>query len=87
MVDHDTGAACVIDGDQLVGVISERDLLRVLAQGFDPTQGERSDGRPRAHASATTGLPEAMAIMVDGHFRHLPVVDHGRVSASSRCAT
>ena len=30
-------------------------------------------------ASATTGLPEAMAIMVDGHFRHLPVVDHGRV--------
>ena len=36
MVDHDTGAACVIDGDKLVGVISERDLLRVLAQGFDP---------------------------------------------------
>ena len=30
-------------------------------------------------ASATTGLPEAMAIMVDGHFRHLPIVDHGRV--------
>jgi signal-transduction protein with cAMP-binding, CBS, and nucleotidyltransferase domain len=30
-------------------------------------------------ASATTGLPEAMAIMVDGHFRHLPIVEHGRV--------
>jgi CBS domain-containing protein len=76
MVDHDTGAACVIDGDQLIGVISERDLLRVLAQGFDPDLNV-SD-RMVAHvltASATTSLPEAMAIMVDGHFRHLPVVN------------
>jgi len=36
MVDHDTGAACVIEDGKLVGVLSERDLLRVLAQGFDP---------------------------------------------------
>jgi CBS domain-containing protein len=80
MVDHDTGAACVTDGDQLIGVISERDLLRVLAQGFDPDLTVRD--RMVANvltASSTTGLPEAMAIMVDGHFRHLPVVDHGRV--------
>jgi signal-transduction protein with cAMP-binding, CBS, and nucleotidyltransferase domain len=70
----------VIDGDKLVGVISERDLLRVLAQGFDPDL--RVSDRMVAHvltASATTGLPEAMAIMVDGHFRHLPIVDQGRV--------
>jgi CBS domain-containing protein len=80
MVDHDTGAACVIDGDELVGVISERDLLRVLAQGFDPDLTVRD--RMVQHvltASTTTSLPEAMAIMVDGHFRHLPIVDHGRV--------
>jgi CBS domain-containing protein len=80
MVDHDTGAACVIEDDKLIGVISERDLLRVLAQGFDPDLTVRD--RMVAHvltASSTTGLPEAMAIMVDGHFRHLPVVDHGRV--------
>ena len=30
-------------------------------------------------ASASTTLPEAMAMMVDGHFRHLPIVDSGRV--------
>jgi signal-transduction protein with cAMP-binding, CBS, and nucleotidyltransferase domain len=30
-------------------------------------------------AAPTTGVPEAMAIMVDGHFRHLPIVDSGRV--------
>jgi CBS domain-containing protein len=80
MVDHDTGAACVTEGDQLIGVISERDLLRVLARGFDPDLTVRD--RMIANvltASSATGLPEAMAIMVDGHFRHLPVVDHGRV--------
>jgi CBS domain-containing protein len=80
MVDHDTGAACVIEDDKLIGVISERDLLRVLAQGFDPDLKVRD--RMVANvltASSSTGLPEAMAIMVDGHFRHLPVVDHGRV--------
>jgi CBS domain-containing protein len=80
MVDHDTGAACVIDGDELVGVISERDLLRVLAQGYDADLTVRD--RMVQHvltASSKTSLPEAMAIMVDGHFRHLPIVDHGRV--------
>ena len=30
-------------------------------------------------AAPTTSLPEAMAMMVDGHFRHLPIVDSGRV--------
>ena len=30
-------------------------------------------------ATPSTGLPEAMALMVDGHFRHLPIVDRGRV--------
>ena len=76
MVDHDTGAACVVDGDQLIGVISERDLLRVLAQGFDPdlNVSDRMVANVLT-ASATTSLPEAMAIMVDGHFRHLPVVN------------
>jgi len=44
MVDHDTGAACVIEDDKLIGVISERDLLRVLAQGFDPDLNVRAGG-------------------------------------------
>ena len=63
MVDHDTGAACVIEDDKLIGVISERDLLRVLVQGFDPDLTVRD--RMVAHvltASSSTGLPEAMAI-------------------------
>ena len=37
MVEHDIGAAIVLaDGDDLVGVITERDLLRCVSEGIDP---------------------------------------------------
>jgi CBS domain-containing protein len=38
MVEHDVGAAIVLaDGDDLVGVITERDLLRCVSEGIDPS--------------------------------------------------
>jgi CBS domain-containing protein len=80
MIDVDTGAAVVVDDGELVGMISERDLLRVFRDGGEPDQpvAERMS-RDVLHASPTTSIPEAMAIMVDGKFRHLPVVKDGRV--------
>ena len=81
MIEADTGAAMVLaPGDDLVGVITERDLLRCVSEGIDP--GTPVSDRMTRHvltATASTTLPEAMAMMVDGHFRHLPIVDHGRV--------
>ena len=82
MVDSDVGAAIVLaDGDDLVGVITERDLLRCVSEGIDPSVPV-SDRMTRhvLTASPQTELAEAMALMVDGHFRHLPVVnDEGHV--------
>jgi CBS domain-containing protein len=81
MIEIDTGAAVVLDdGGQLVGVISERDLLRHISAGADPTASvaERMT-RHVLTASPETTMPEAMALMVDGHFRHLPVLSDGRV--------
>jgi CBS domain-containing protein len=80
MLEIDTGAAVVLEGDELAGVISERDLLRAIRDGVpsDEAVGERMT-RHVMTASPSTGLPEAMAVMVDGHFRHLPIVDSGRV--------
>ena len=81
MVEHDVGAAIVLaDGDDLVGVITERDLLRCVSEGIDPSVPV-SDRMTRhvLTASPQTELAEAMALMVDGHFRHLPIVDRGRV--------
>jgi CBS domain-containing protein len=80
MIDVDTGAAVVIDNEALVGMISERDLLRVFRDGGSPDQlVEERMTRDVLAASPSTAVPEAMAIMVDGKFRHLPVVKDGRV--------
>ena len=76
MIDVDTGAAVVVDN----GMISERDLLRVFRDGGSSDQlVEDRMTRDVLAASPSTAVPEAMAIMVDGKFRHLPVVKDGRV--------
>jgi len=80
MMEIDTGAACVVTDGKLLGVISERDLLRHVSSGGDPdaTVTDRMT-RHVLTAGPHTSLPEAMAMMVDGHFRHLPIVEQGRV--------
>ena len=82
MVESDIGAAVVLDGDgDLAGVITERDLLRCVSEGLDPsTPVESRMTRHVLTAGPETEIAEAMALMVDGHFRHLPVVnDDGHV--------
>jgi CBS domain-containing protein len=80
MIARETGAAVVIDDGALVGVISERDLMRAIPDDCRP-ETSVSDRMTRhvMTASPSTGVPEAMAIMIEGHFRHLPVVEAGRV--------
>ena len=76
MVEAETGATVVMSGDELVGVITERDLLRCFSEGMDPaTPVEERMTRHVLTAAPTTEIPEALALMVDGHFRHLPVVN------------
>jgi CBS domain-containing protein len=77
MIEADTGAAMVLaPGDDLVGVITERDLLRCVSEGIEPaTPVSERMTRHVLTAGPTTELAQAMALMVDGHFRHLPVVN------------
>ena len=82
MVEADVGAAIVMDADgEMVGVITERDLMRCVSEGTDPSAPvEQRMTRHVLTAAPDTKIPEAMALMVDGHFRHLPVVnDEGHV--------
>jgi CBS domain-containing protein len=80
MAEAETGAAVVMEAEQLVGVISERDILRHVGAGR-PTDDLVRDRMTRhvQTAATSTPFPEAMAMMVDGRFRHLPIVDGGRV--------
>src|SRR5206468_12642316 len=77
MVEGDCGATVVLDGSgALVGMLTERDLLRGLSESLDPaTAVEDRMTRHVLTAGPQTEIAEAMALMVDGHFRHLPVVN------------
>ena len=81
MIEAETGAAMVLaEGDDLVGVITERDLLRCVSEGVDPdTPASQRMTRHVLTGTPATELAEAMAMMVDGHFRHLPVVNEGQL--------
>jgi CBS domain-containing protein len=81
---HRIGAALVMDrAEQLLGIISERDIVRSLAANgghtLEMTAGQLMT-RALQIATPDTTVEEAMHMMTEGRFRHLPVIDHGRVA-------
>jgi CBS domain-containing protein len=76
------GVAVVMDGDHLVGIISERDVMRGLeAQGaavLDEAVGSNMIRDVRTCLPRTT-VDQAVAMMTAGRFRHLPVLDGGKL--------
>jgi CBS domain-containing protein len=79
---HKVGATLVMDGGQLVGIFTERDVLsRVVAAGLDPatTPMERVMTRNPITVSSTTTIEDVMALFTTKRFRHLPVVDEDRL--------
>ncbi len=84
MLDHHLGGLAVVDHDQRVaGVFTERDVLRRLAlSGRAPSQTPVTEimTTPVELATMATTPGEALATMVERHYRHLPIVDdNGRL--------
>jgi CBS domain-containing protein len=79
MLDRRVGAVAVVDEERRVaGIFTERDVLRKLAlSGRDPhdTPVRELMTTPVELATQTTSPGEALATMIDRHFRHLPIVD------------
>lgn len=79
MLDRHVGAVAVLDNEQRVaGVFTERDVLRKLALSKrDPETTPVREVMTTEVEMATqaTGPSEALATMVERHFRHLPIVD------------
>ncbi|HWO57872.1 MAG TPA: CBS domain-containing protein [bacterium] len=83
MVGHDVGALPVLDEDRLVGVFSERDLMkRVIVKGLDPSRTRVADvmSRDIYATDVTDDHSVAMRIMSEQRVRHLPVLDRGRLA-------
>lgn len=75
------GAALVMEGDRLAGIFTERDILRALASHFDAAGHAVSDWMTPDPQTLTSDadVAEALELMLDRGFRHVPIVDGGRV--------
>ena len=84
MAKEKVGAVIVLEGERLVGIFTERDALnKVLAVGMDPGSTNVSAVMTRDPYCfpPTTTVGDAMEVVTKRRFRHLPVVDNGRVLA------
>jgi CBS domain-containing protein len=76
------GALPVVDGDRVLGIFSERDVVyRLAAEGIDLLQLRVGDvmTTPAVTVEASAGIMEALALMTKRRFRHLPVVEGERM--------
>ena len=83
MAEHDIGAVLVIEGDRLVGIFTERDYARkVVLRGLSSKDTKISELMTPNVCTITPShtMDQVMNIMTDNRFRHLPVVDHGRIA-------
>jgi len=83
MRERRVGAVLVTDGDdRLVGIFTGRDAVcRVLAEGKDPaetTLAEVMTSDPSTMPPTSSAI-DALRLMRDGGFRHVPVVAHRKV--------
>jgi CBS domain-containing protein len=80
MDERRVGAVLVLVDDRLAGVFTERDVLRALARGHAPDAivGDWMTADPETIEPDDTA-EHAAVLMIHGGFRHLPVVEAGRV--------
>jgi CBS domain-containing protein len=80
MVSRDVGAVLVMEGERLVGILTERDMLRAVAAGLDDSTlvNDRMTRDPDTLESDET-TRQAATLMIHGGFRHLPIMEGDEV--------
>jgi len=76
------GALVVTEGDRVVGIFTERDILtRVVAAGKDPAKILVADAMtsPIAFCRPDTTVSECRKVMTERRIRHLPVVQESKL--------
>jgi CBS domain-containing protein len=87
MWQQQTGSLLVMEGSKLIGIVTERDLLKFVGEGGDPKSVSLRDVMTKdvVTVDPDTTVKDAAHIMFDHWFRHLPVVGedgsvHGVIS-------
>ena len=81
MIERRTGSAVVMSDTTLVGIVTERDVLRAVANGRVPWSTKIVDVMTADPISVPpdTDTTEAIRTMLKGGFRHLPICQDGRL--------
>jgi CBS domain-containing protein len=77
------GAVMVTDHGKLVGILSERDVVRSMAvQGAQTLDMPASALMTHNPSTATPDftVEQAMSLMTEGRFRHLPIIENGELA-------
>ncbi len=82
MAERGVGSLLVMDGDKLIGIVTERDYARkIILEDKSSKNTAVADVMTRKLLCATPDrtIDECMALMTDKRARHLPVLEHKRV--------
>jgi CBS domain-containing protein len=77
MGERRAGSALVMEGDRLLGIFTERDIVKALGQHFDAAGHPVSEWMTPDPSTVPADTPagDALRTMLDRGFRHLPVVE------------
>lgn len=80
--DNRISSVVVMEGGRLAGIVTERDLVNMVAEGLDPREVSIGDRMTRDldTVESRTDIAEAAEHMARLQIRHLPVVEHGSVA-------
>jgi CBS domain-containing protein len=80
MAARGVGAVVILDGDAIAAILTERDVMKAVAAGHDGS-APAADWMTRHPDTIepTDTTDHAASLMIHGGFRHLPVVDEGKV--------
>jgi CBS domain-containing protein len=79
MADRRVGAILVTENDGLVGILTERDVLRAVGRGTIEGTVEQWMTRDPITVGPESTNGEAAMMMIHGGFRHVPVCEDGKL--------
>jgi len=81
MMEFRCGSLMVFDGDELVGIITERDVLRTCATGtnLDEVLVAESMTRDMVTGTPDDDVKDVMGVLTRQRIRHLPILENGQL--------
>jgi CBS domain-containing protein len=81
MVQNDIGSVLIVEQGKIVGIITERDIVKEITKSFDYLERRLSETGKRSVVTVTKSTPlwEAFALLLRNKIRRLPVMENGKL--------